>query len=111
MADLGARPLLQTCTLSRTRRFEACFTASRDAIYCASTRRKVPLVGVIDISSSKSKKRGARGCRQLPTWRKVEETDGKPSLRYITLLRDGARAHRLPEHYVYWAAEREVRVR
>ena len=28
------------------------------------------------------------------------ETDGKPSLRYITLLRDGARAHGLPEHYV-----------
>jgi cation transport regulator ChaC len=26
--------------------------------------------------------------------------DGKPSLRYITLLRDGARAHGLPEHYV-----------
>jgi gamma-glutamylcyclotransferase len=28
------------------------------------------------------------------------EIDGKPSLRYITLLRDGARAHGLPEHYV-----------
>ncbi len=28
-----------------------------------------------------------------------KETDGRPSLRYITLLRDGARAHRLPEHY------------
>lgn len=28
------------------------------------------------------------------------ETDGRPSLRYITLLREGARAHRLPEHYV-----------
>ncbi len=29
-----------------------------------------------------------------------KETDGKPSLRYITLLREGARAHRLPEHYL-----------
>src|SRR5215471_18014541 len=28
------------------------------------------------------------------------EKDGKPSLRYITLLRDGARAHGLPEHYI-----------
>lgn len=28
------------------------------------------------------------------------ETDGNPSLRYITLLRDGARAHDLPEHYL-----------
>ncbi|MCH7936895.1 MAG: gamma-glutamylcyclotransferase [Proteobacteria bacterium] len=29
-----------------------------------------------------------------------KETDGNPSLRYITLLRDGARAHGLPEHYL-----------
>ena len=28
------------------------------------------------------------------------ETDGRPSLRYATLLREGARAHGLPEHYV-----------
>ncbi len=29
-----------------------------------------------------------------------KETDGNPSLRYITLLRAGARAHGLPEHYL-----------
>jgi cation transport regulator ChaC len=29
-----------------------------------------------------------------------KETDGNPSLRYITLLRDGARAHGLPEDWV-----------
>jgi cation transport regulator ChaC len=28
------------------------------------------------------------------------EVDGKPSLRYISLLRDGARAHGLPEAYL-----------
>jgi gamma-glutamylcyclotransferase len=28
------------------------------------------------------------------------EVDGKPSLRYITLLRDGARAYGLPAHYI-----------
>jgi gamma-glutamylcyclotransferase len=28
------------------------------------------------------------------------EKDGNPSLRYLTLLRDGARAHDLPEPYV-----------
>jgi len=28
------------------------------------------------------------------------EHDGAPSLRYITLLRDGARAHALPDHYI-----------
>jgi gamma-glutamylcyclotransferase len=29
-----------------------------------------------------------------------KESDGRPSLRYITLLRDGARTHKLPEHYI-----------
>jgi gamma-glutamylcyclotransferase len=29
-----------------------------------------------------------------------KEFDGKPSLRYITLLRQGARAHGLPESYI-----------
>ena len=29
-----------------------------------------------------------------------QETDGNPSLRYITLLREGARAHDLPAHWV-----------
>lgn len=29
-----------------------------------------------------------------------KELDGKPSLRYITLLREGARAHALPETYI-----------
>jgi len=28
------------------------------------------------------------------------EVDGKPTLRYITLLRDGARAHGLPETHI-----------
>ncbi len=29
-----------------------------------------------------------------------KDVDGNPSLRYITLLRQGARAHGLPEHYL-----------
>jgi gamma-glutamylcyclotransferase len=29
-----------------------------------------------------------------------KEVDGKPSLRYINLLRNGARAHGLPAHYI-----------
>ena len=29
-----------------------------------------------------------------------KENVGRPSLRYITLLRDGARAHGLPDHYI-----------
>ncbi len=29
-----------------------------------------------------------------------KETDGNPSLRYITLLREGARSHGLPDHWI-----------
>jgi gamma-glutamylcyclotransferase len=36
-----------------------------------------------------------------------KEIDGKPSLRYIMLLRDGANAHGLPEHYVRFLEEVE----
>ena len=28
------------------------------------------------------------------------EVDGRPSLRYLTMLRDGARAHGLPEQWI-----------
>jgi len=31
-----------------------------------------------------------------------KELDGSPSLRYISLLREGARAHGLPEHYIQY---------
>src|SRR5580658_1950338 len=31
---------------------------------------------------------------------KGKESDGNPSYRYISLLRDGARSHGLPEHWV-----------
>ncbi len=30
-----------------------------------------------------------------------KDQDGSPSLRYITLLREGARAHGLPEHWIF----------
>ena len=29
-----------------------------------------------------------------------KETDGNPSLRYLTLLREGAHAHHLPQHWL-----------
>jgi hypothetical protein len=31
---------------------------------------------------------------------KCDEDDRKPSLQYLTLLREGARAHNLPDHYI-----------
>ena len=33
------------------------------------------------------------------------ETDGNPSLRYITMLREGARAHGLPQHWIRFLDE------
>ena len=36
-----------------------------------------------------------------------KEEDGHPSLRYITLLREGARAHGLPEHWIRFLDEVE----
>ncbi len=60
---------------------------------------------------------GVPGRRYRPVWLDAEdidgnplravtyvaegtEVDGRPSLRYLTLLREGARAHGLPEHYI-----------
>ena len=60
---------------------------------------------------------GVPGRRYQPRWFSAEDCqgnplnaiaylaegndlDGNPSLRYITLLRDGARAHGLPEHWI-----------
>ncbi len=40
------------------------------------------------------------GLRAVTYIAEGKETDGNPSLRYITLLREGARAHGLPEHYL-----------
>lgn len=36
-----------------------------------------------------------------------KEKDGKPSLRYITLIREGAKAHGLPEHWIQHLARVE----
>jgi cation transport regulator ChaC len=48
------------------------------------------------------------GGRIVPTFTYIAEgkpTDGRPSLRYLTLLRDGARGHRLPEHWLRYLEE------
>ena len=46
-----------------------------------------------------------RGGNCMPCVTYVAEgnpTEGRPSLRYITMLREGARAHELPEHWVQY---------
>jgi cation transport regulator ChaC len=44
--------------------------------------------------------RDGRVVRAITYMARGKEVDGKPSLRYITLIRDGARAHGLPENYI-----------
>jgi gamma-glutamylcyclotransferase len=67
---------------------------------------------------------GIPGWRYRPIWLSVEDiggnaltavtyiadgtaTDGNPSLRYVTLLREGARAHGLPAHWVSFLESRK----
>lgn len=43
---------------------------------------------------------GGNSLRAVTYIAQGNDVDGRPSLRYLTLLRDGARAHGLPEHYL-----------
>ncbi len=43
---------------------------------------------------------GRRPIRAVACVARGGETDGNPSLRYITLLREGAHAHGLPGHWL-----------
>jgi cation transport regulator ChaC len=43
---------------------------------------------------------GGKALRAVTYVADGKETDGNPSLRYITLMREGARAHGLPEHWM-----------
>jgi cation transport regulator ChaC len=44
--------------------------------------------------------RDGRAVHAITYMARGNEMDGKPSLRYITLIRGGARAHGLPEYYI-----------
>lgn len=74
---------------------------------------KITRAGLLHLDSTE----GVPGHRYRPIWLEAEdiagtpvtvityiaegkETDANPSLRYLTFLRDGARAHGLPEHYL-----------
>jgi hypothetical protein len=48
----------------------------------------------------KAEDRSGRVIQAITYMAQGKEIDGKPSLRYITLLREGARAHGLPENYI-----------
>ena len=96
MADPGTRPHLQTCIPT--------WKAELWGVLYRITRR--------DLLRLDSKGRGYRHIEiaaedrngrvvQVVTYMaQGNEVDGKPSLRYITLLRDGARAHGLPETHI-----------
>ncbi len=74
---------------------------------------RITRAGLVHLDSTE----GVPGRRYRHLWMEVEdananrlnavtyiadgkETDGRPSLRYITLLRDGARVHGLPDHWL-----------
>ena len=100
MADPGARPHLQICTPTPARRFGAYFTGSRDATCCAlNSTEGVPGRGYRHIKIA-AEDRNGRVVQAVTYMAQGNEVDGKPSLRYITLLRDGARAHGLPETHI-----------
>ena len=100
MADPGARPHLQTCTPTPARKFGACSTGSRDATCCGLTRPKdYRGVGYRPVEIE-AEDRNGRMIQAVTYMARGNEVDGKLSLRYITLLRDGARAHGLPETHI-----------
>ena len=53
--------------------------------------------------------RDGRAIQAVTYMAQGKEMDGKPSLRYITLIRDGARAHGLPENYIRFLQRIEPR--
>ncbi len=44
--------------------------------------------------------KGIGACLRVTYIAEGKEKDGNPSLHYLTLLREGTRAHNLPEHWV-----------
>ena len=100
MADPGARPHLQTCTPTRTPKFGACSTGLRDATCCGlNSTEGVPGRGYQHVEIE-AEDRNGRVVQAVTYMAKGKDVDGRPSLRYITLLREGARAHGLPAHYI-----------
>ena len=59
--------------------------------------RPIPDCPAIDIDAEDIDGRSFQAMTYIVRGKAV---DRRPSLRYITLLRDGARAHGLPEHYI-----------
>ena len=53
--------------------------------------------------------RDGRAIQAVTYMAQGKEMDGKPSLRYITLIRDGARAHGLPENYIRFCSVSSTR--
>ena len=77
-----------------------CFTGSRDATCCAlNSTEGVPGRGYRHVEIE-AEDRDGQVVQVVTYMAQGNEVDGKPSLRYITLLRDGARAHGLPETHI-----------
>ena len=75
----------------------ACCIGSRAASCCISILPRASPVGIIDMSWSRPSDANGNIVTAVTYMARGKETDGTPSFRYISLLRDGARAHGLPE--------------
>jgi hypothetical protein len=100
MDTRGERPHPPTCPKIRERRSGACSTGSRAGTLFVWTPPKACLGGDIDRYGWTQRTSAATWFQPLTYVAEGKEDDGYPSLRYLTLLRDGARAHGLPEHYI-----------
>ena len=99
MADPGARPHLQICTPTPARRFGRTLPDLATRIAAPDSTEGVPGRGYRHIEIA-AEDRNGRVVQAVTYMAQGNEVDGKPSLRYITLLRDGARAHGLPETHI-----------
>jgi hypothetical protein len=94
----GAELRLPTCSRIRERRSGTSSTGSHAATSSDWMPPRACHGGVIARYGWRRRTPAASGCRGN-LHRARYRNDRRPSLRYLTLLRDGARAHGLPEHY------------
>jgi gamma-glutamylcyclotransferase len=75
------------------------YRITRRDLMCLDATEGVPGRGYRHVEIA-AEDRSGRAVRAVTYMAQGKKADGQPSLRYITLLRDGARAHGLPEVYI-----------
>ena len=88
------------CAPIRPQRSGASFTKSRAATSFVWTPRKAFRGGGIGRYGWMPRDISGTALQAATYIAQGDEDDRNPSFRYLTLLREGARAHGLPEHYI-----------